>query len=118
MDNLPELPVPSLQLQTTWPDVFPSEKVELNCSVTGSSDWTFIWSRNGQQVQDSDPNVSLSEEGSVLTITAAAQVYSGSYTCKAHHKTKGVTTAASNSLELQVYCKLYFLQSPIFLPNV
>lgn len=114
MDNLPEPPVPSLLLQTTWPDVFPSEKVEFSCSVNGSSEWTFTWSRNGQEVQDSDPNVSLSEEGSMLTITAATQTYSGSYTCKAHHKTKGVTIAASNSVELKVYCKFYCVPSPVF----
>lgn len=115
--NLPALPVPTLRLQTNWLDVFPSEKVEFSCSVAGSSDWTFTWFRSGKEVQDSDPNVSLSEEGSVLTITAA-EMYSGSYTCKAHHKTMGTTTAASNPLILKVYRKFYRLPSPVFLLNV
>ncbi|XP_068608306.1 carcinoembryonic antigen-related cell adhesion molecule 5-like [Brachionichthys hirsutus] len=60
-------------------DVFPSEKVEFICSITGSSHWTFSWSRDGQEVQDSDPNVSLSAEGSMLKLTAATPTYSGSY---------------------------------------
>lgn len=117
MATLPGLPVPTLQLKTKWMDVFPSEEVEFSCSVAGSSDWTFTWFRSGKEVQDSDPNVSLSEEGSVLTITAA-EMYSESCTCKAHHKTMGTTTAPSNSLKLKVYCKFYCLSSPVFLLNV
>ncbi|XP_068588665.1 basement membrane-specific heparan sulfate proteoglycan core protein isoform X2 [Cebidichthys violaceus] len=95
-------PVPSLQLHSEWSDVFPSEKVELSCSVTGSSDWIVTWYRNAQQLEP-DPNVSLSAEGSKLTITAATQTYSGSYSCKAQHKTKSVTTESSNSVKLTVY---------------
>ncbi|XP_075952522.1 Fc receptor-like protein 5 [Anarhichas minor] len=102
MITIYEPPVPSLQLQSEWSDVFPSEKVELSCSVTGSSDWTFTWYRN-TQLQEPDPNVSLSPEGSKLTITAATQTHSGSYSCKAHHKTKSVTTKSSNSVKLTVY---------------
>ncbi|XP_073326373.1 hemicentin-1 [Pagrus major] len=96
-------PVPSLQQQSAWLDVFPSEKVVLNCSVAGSSDWSFTWSRSGQDIQASDPSVSLSAEGSVLTVTADAQTSSGSYSCKGLHKTKGVTTPESNTLKLTVY---------------
>ncbi|XP_068454176.1 hemicentin-2 [Clinocottus analis] len=98
-----EPPLPSLQLHSAWPNVFPSEKVEFKCSVTGSADWTFTWYRNTQQVQDPDPNVSLSAEGSTLTITAATQAYHGDYSCKAHHKTFGVTTKSNNSIKLTVY---------------
>ncbi|XP_035512107.1 hemicentin-1-like [Morone saxatilis] len=93
-------PIPTLELQSTWLDVFPSEKVKFSCSITGSSDWTFTWFRNGAKVQ-SDPNVSLSAEGSILTITAA-KIHSGSYSCKGHHKTKSVFSAVSNSHELKV----------------
>ncbi|XP_070825108.1 cell adhesion molecule CEACAM5 [Chaetodon trifascialis] len=100
-----EPPVPILQLQSTWLDVFPSEKVVFNCNIHGSSDWTFTWFRNDQEVQDSDPNVSLSADQSVLTITAATQTYSGHYSCKGHHKTKGVTTASSLQLKLTVSAK-------------
>ncbi|XP_051280945.1 titin [Dicentrarchus labrax] len=93
-----EPPTPTLELQSTWLDVFPSEKVKFSCSITGSSDWTFTWFRNGTEVQ-LDSNVSA--EGSVLTITAA-EIHSGSYSCKGHHKTKGVSSAVSNSHELKV----------------
>ncbi|XP_034392960.1 titin-like isoform X2 [Cyclopterus lumpus] len=97
-----EPPLPSLQLRSEWSHVFPSEKVEFSCSVTGSADWTFTWYRNTQRVQDPDPNVSLSAEGSKLTITAATQTNQGSYSCNARHKTKNVITK-SNSIELTVY---------------
>ncbi|XP_074500369.1 hemicentin-1 isoform X2 [Sebastes fasciatus] len=96
-------PVPSLQRLSAWLDVFPSEKVKLSCSVTGSSDWTFTWYRDEQKLPDPDPNVSLSAEGSEITITAATQTYTGSYSCKGLHKTKGVTTLASSSVKLTVY---------------
>lgn len=112
MNNLPAPPVPFLQKQSAWLDVFPSEKVVLNCSVAGSSDWAFTWSRSGQDMQASDPSVSLSAEGSLLTVTAEAQTSSGSYSCKGRHKTKGVTTAESNKLELKVYRKFYYVPSP------
>lgn len=108
----PVPPVPFLQQQSAWSDVFPSEKVVLNCSVADSSDWTFTWYRGGQALQDSDPSVSLSAGGSVLTVTAEAQTSSGIYSCKGHHKTKGVTTAESNKLQLSVYRKFYYVPSP------
>uniref|UniRef100_UPI0037E79CD5 Fc receptor-like protein 5 isoform X2 n=1 Tax=Semicossyphus pulcher TaxID=241346 RepID=UPI0037E79CD5 len=98
-----EPPVPSLQLQSTWLDVFPSEKVDFKCTVSDSSDWIFIWQRNKEQVTNSDPNVSVSPDGSILTITAASPAYSGDYSCKGQHKTRGVSTADSNPLKLTVH---------------
>ncbi|XP_076597526.1 hemicentin-1 [Chaetodon auriga] len=100
-----EPPVPTLQLQSTWLDVFPSEKVVFNCKINGSSDWTFTWFRDDQEVQDSDPNVSLPADKSVLKITAATQTYSGQYSCLGHHKTKSVASAPSLPLRLTVYAK-------------
>ncbi|XP_045913321.1 carcinoembryonic antigen-related cell adhesion molecule 5-like isoform X1 [Micropterus dolomieu] len=96
-----EPPIPSLQLQSTWLDVFPSEKVEFKCSINGNSDWTFIWYKNEEKLQDSDPNVSFSPDGSVLTITAA-QTYSGNYSCNGQHKSKDIRAANSSSLTLTV----------------
>lgn len=117
LNILPEPPVPSLQLLSAWPDVFPSEKVEFSCNITDSSDWTFTWDRDGQPVQDADPNVSA--VGSKLTITAATQTYSGNYSCKGHHKTKSdVTTKASKPVQLTVYGKFHDAPSPIFVLNV
>nr|XP_033485460.1 titin isoform X2 [Epinephelus lanceolatus] len=95
-------PEPSVQLLSGWTEVFLSEKVEFSCNVDGSSDWTFTWYRDEQQVQDSDPNVSI--EGSKLTITAASDAQSGSYSCKGHHKTKsGVITGTAIPIKLKVH---------------
>ncbi|KAM4609956.1 obscurin-like protein 1 [Polymixia lowei] len=97
-----DLPKPSVKQQTQWLDVFPSEKVELSCEVQGSSDWTFTWHRDGQQI-NADSAVSLAPEGSILTITPGSQIYSGNYVCRGHHKAKSVTTEDSDSLTLQVH---------------
>lgn len=99
--------MPSLQLQSTWLEVFSSEEVKFKCDVNGSSDWNFIWLRNKEQIKDADPNLSFSVEQSVLTITAANPTQSGSYTCKGVHKTKGTTTVESDPLQLKVSCEYY-----------
>ncbi|XP_077947337.1 hemicentin-1 isoform X3 [Gasterosteus aculeatus] len=100
-----EPPVPSLQRRSERSDVFPSEKVELSCSVPSSAAWTFSWYRDTQQVQNTDPNVALSPDGSNLIITAATQSYSGMYSCKAHTSTSttAVTTKISNSIKITVH---------------
>lgn len=98
--KLPVPPTPSLQQNTAWLDVFPNEKVEFSCAISGSSDWTFIWQRDSVDLNDADQHVSIS--GSVLTITAAAPM-AGHYVCKGRHKTKDVTTPPSNSFEVKVY---------------
>ncbi|KAI9530687.1 hypothetical protein NQZ68_000177 [Dissostichus eleginoides] len=97
-----EPPVPTVERLSSWLDVFPSEKVEFGCNVDGSSDWTFTWYRNAEQLQVTDPNVSAL--GSKLTITATTTTYSGSYSCKGHHKTRPeVTTETSAPVQLTVY---------------
>lgn len=84
------------------------EKVEFKCNIdSDSSNYAFTWSRDRKQIGGSDPNVLLSGEGSVLTITAAAETYSGDYACKAHDVTTGHNTSAANSLKLKVYRKFY-----------
>uniref|UniRef100_A0A3P8S0D3 Ig-like domain-containing protein n=1 Tax=Amphiprion percula TaxID=161767 RepID=A0A3P8S0D3_AMPPE len=93
-------PVPVLQQTSGWLEIFPSEKVKFSCTISGSSDWTFTWYRNGDKI-DADANFSFPGDGSVLTITAATN--SGKYTCKGQHKTKSVMTQSSNSLELKVH---------------
>uniref|UniRef100_A0A3Q3LP34 Immunoglobulin superfamily member 1-like n=1 Tax=Mastacembelus armatus TaxID=205130 RepID=A0A3Q3LP34_9TELE len=99
-NNLPALPVPSLQLQSKWLEVFPSEKVKFICNVSRSSDWNINWIKDGQPIKE--PNLSLSAEKSVLTITAATQTDSGNYGCEVQHKTK-LTKTLSNSLLLKVH---------------
>ncbi|KAM9341839.1 Fc receptor-like protein 5 [Pholidichthys leucotaenia] len=89
-------PVPVLLLQTSWYDVFPSEKVELRCSISNSenSEWTFSWYRDDSKI--------TSDGSSVLTVTADPQKH-GSYFCEGKHKTKGVVTERSQRMELKVY---------------
>nr|XP_019951972.1 PREDICTED: immunoglobulin superfamily member 1-like [Paralichthys olivaceus] len=96
-----EPPVPSLQLQLGWLEAFPSEKVELSCNISGSSEWKIIWHKDNKE-QEEDPNLSFSADRSILTITAATQT-SGSYSCRGQHKTSTVLTNHSNSLEVTVY---------------
>lgn len=96
-------PVPSVHLLTPWHDVFPSEKVEFQCNISNSSEYTFTWSRDGKNILASN-----SGEGSLLTVTVGA-LDSGSYTCKAHHTATGHQTASGNSEMLTVHRKLVSL---------
>lgn len=92
-------PVPSVRRLTRWRDVFPSEKVEFKCSISNSSEYTFTWSRDGQNITATNlPN------GSLLTMTVG-EPDSGSYTCKAHHTATGRQAAAGNSEMLTVHRK-------------
>ncbi|XP_058498237.1 hemicentin-1-like [Solea solea] len=100
--NVYEPPAASLQLLSSWTNVFPTERVQLICNISGVSDWTITWHKNGH-VQGPDISVSFSADGSVLTITSAALTHTGSYICKGLHKTKGVATENSNSLEIDVH---------------
>ncbi|XP_041860410.1 obscurin [Melanotaenia boesemani] len=88
-----EPPLPVLKLKSAHSDVFSSEKVELNCYVDGSSDWTVTWKKDGKEL--------LSENGLVLTITAQTK-HSGGYTCTGQHKTKLVSTVISNQIIVTV----------------
>ncbi|KAG7463221.1 immunoglobulin superfamily member 1-like [Solea senegalensis] len=99
-----EPPAASLQLLSSWTNVFPTERVQLICNISGVSDWTITWHKNGH-VQGPDMNTFFSADGSVLTITSAALTHAGSYVCKGLHKTKGVATENSNSLDINVHEK-------------
>ncbi|XP_060931016.1 hemicentin-2-like isoform X2 [Limanda limanda] len=96
-----EPPVASLLLQSSWLDVFPSEKVELRCNISGSSDWKIVWQKDEQEL-DTGPNLSFSADRSILTITAAAKT-SGVYFCKGQHKTSSARTLPSSQLKVTVY---------------
>ncbi|KAF7656062.1 hypothetical protein LDENG_00047020 [Lucifuga dentata] len=110
-------PTPSLQLESGWLDVFPTENVEFRCSIPGGSEWTFSWYREGQEVLEKDSNMVFAAERSVLTVTAASQLYAGNYVCKGRHKSKAITTGNSNPLLLSVYAhkpKPSVIQTPKF----
>ncbi|XP_029995414.1 titin isoform X2 [Sphaeramia orbicularis] len=95
-------PVPSVQRFPPWSEVFPSEKVTFSCDVIDSSDWTIIWKVNYERLSKTDPHLSFSPNGSVLTITAMSEDQSGNYSCVGQHKVKKVFTEESDFLELMV----------------
>lgn len=94
--SLQDIPKPSVQLITLWPDVFPTEKVELGCRVEGSSVWRFTWYRNGSEIE-------AVGDGATLTIRDATAGHSGQYVCEGRHSSRSVTTNTSDGLTLQVY---------------
>ncbi|CAL8250131.1 unnamed protein product [Arctogadus glacialis] len=110
-DELPlkfnEIPVPLVALQTPWPDVFPSEKVEMNCKMQDSpDDWTYTWYRGGQEVAVQEPGVSFGSDGSQLVIRSARQEHEGEYNCTGQLKGRApVTSEHSKPLSLSVYDK-------------
>lgn len=96
----------SVRLLTKWRDVFLSEKVKFECSISSSSEYTFSWSRDGQEIKASDPNVMLPGDGALLMVTVGApEQSSGSYTCKALHKATKLEVIATNSETLMVHRK-------------
>lgn len=103
--TFPVPPVPIVQLKSANWDVFLSEKVELSCTVDGSSDWTFTWQRNKEELHGA-PGFSFLGDGSVLTVSAENENQSGSYTCKGQHRTRGVSTKeSSNAYNIKVNSK-------------
>ncbi|CAL8275393.1 unnamed protein product [Boreogadus saida] len=110
-DELPlivnEIPVPLVALQTPWPDVFPSEKAEMNCKMQDSpDDWTYTWYRGGQKMAVQEPDVSFGSDGSQLVISSARQEHEGEYNCTGQLKGRApVTSEHSKPLSLSVYDK-------------
>ncbi|CAL8256007.1 unnamed protein product [Gadus morhua 'NCC'] len=102
-----EIPVPLVALQTPWPDVFPSEKAEMNCKMQDSpDDWTYTWYRGGQKMAVQEPGVSFGSDGSQLVISSARQEHEGEYNCTGQLKGRApVTSEHSKPLSLSVYDK-------------
>lgn len=95
------VPVPSVILLSSWPDVFVNEMVNLTCQ-SDSTEWTFSWLKSGQPVS-ADASVSITDQGANLHIMSASRNHMGHYTCKAHHKTRDVHSEPSLPLDLTVY---------------
>ncbi|XP_072223487.1 basement membrane-specific heparan sulfate proteoglycan core protein isoform X2 [Leuresthes tenuis] len=108
-DDVYDPPTPTLKLLTGRPDVFESEVLEFSCEVSGS-DWTFTWYRNG---------VKLVKEGPSFKVPSVTQTDRGQYTCKAHLKSRGVSSGPSNTADVEVYTtkpKPTVTGSPSFAP--
>ncbi|XP_042083135.1 hemicentin-1 isoform X3 [Haplochromis burtoni] len=95
-----EPPVPVLERTSSWSDVFSSEKVVLECKATSSSELIITWKKDGSPL---GPNLSLSPDKSVLTITASSTQDSGNYTCVVEGKKKPSQTKESGPVKIKVY---------------
>ncbi|XP_047216558.1 hemicentin-1-like isoform X1 [Girardinichthys multiradiatus] len=99
--DVQEIPVPLLKPKTQWLDVFPSEGVELSCSMPGSSGWTFTWYKN--PADDAKDTTTMSNEGESLSITNAKAMHRGKYTCSGKLKERFVSSKNSSEVTLHVY---------------
>uniref|UniRef100_A0A096LXD4 Ig-like domain-containing protein n=1 Tax=Poecilia formosa TaxID=48698 RepID=A0A096LXD4_POEFO len=90
-------PKPILKLLSPWSDVYENEVLKFSCEVS-SSEWTVTWHR--------DQNLIANENGLELNIAAAKVSDRGEYSCKAHQKHRGVSSASSNTSTVSVYDKL------------
>ena len=80
--------------------MFYTERVELSCTVEGSSEWKFTWFRDSKEIKAD--HVVLSTDGTTLSIPAASVVDAGEYMCKGQHKNRTLTTYNSDKLTLKV----------------
>uniref|UniRef100_A0AAQ4Q223 Ig-like domain-containing protein n=1 Tax=Gasterosteus aculeatus aculeatus TaxID=481459 RepID=A0AAQ4Q223_GASAC len=94
-------PKPSLKLLSPWPDVFENETVEFRCEVH-SPDWTISWNKGGNESRDELDEIQ-NAEGPFLNLTGIYATYEGGYTCKAHLKSRGVSSGFSNTVNITVY---------------
>ncbi|XP_020785663.2 hemicentin-1-like [Boleophthalmus pectinirostris] len=93
--------VPAVKLHSLWSDVYKNEAVTLSCDA-GSTDWRFSWLKNGQPLTGDDL-LKITDEGSTLQIVSASMSHTGTYVCKAQHKTRTVSSNLSQPLNVKVY---------------
>lgn len=110
-----DIPVPSLNLRTQWVDLFPTESVTLNCGMVSSSDWTYKWFRDDQEIHQEDRAVSFGTDGATLTISSASALHHGRYSCSGQLKDRSVYSNRTSGLTLDVYGKFFFV--PFVLHN-
>lgn len=97
--QISEIPVPTLKLVTEWPDVFPTESVNMSCEMqTDSADWTYAFYRDGTEVQHYN-----SDKGRNLFITSASTSDGGNYSCSGKLKSRDVYSTKGSPLNLHVY---------------
>ncbi|XP_063320916.1 obscurin-like [Pelmatolapia mariae] len=100
--ELSEIPVPTLKLVTKWPDVFPTENVNMRCEMqTDSADWTYAFYRDGTKVQDYNSG----KDTRSLSITSASTSDRGSYSCSGKLKSRDVNSTKGSPLKLNVYAE-------------
>ncbi|XP_015823441.3 Fc receptor-like protein 5 [Nothobranchius furzeri] len=100
--DVKEIPVPVLHNATQWLDVFPTERVELSCGMTGSSGWIFTWFRNKNLIK-ANSSVLIENDGTKLSITAASTSHRGNYSCSGALKGRSVNSKLSKEVMLDIY---------------
>ncbi|XP_039904018.1 basement membrane-specific heparan sulfate proteoglycan core protein-like isoform X2 [Simochromis diagramma] len=99
--QISEIPVPTLKLVTKWPDVFPTESVNMICKMqTDSADWTYAFYRDGTEVQHYN-----SDKDRNLSITSASTSDGGNYSCSGKLKSRDVYSTKGSPLNLHVYAE-------------
>lgn len=97
--TLSEPPTPIIKLETSWTDVFKTEKLRFSCTGPDSI-WTLTWYKDQKK---------LETEGSALNIDSVTKDDKGVYTCKAEIKPRGVSSASSDTKVITVYGKFLLL---------
>ncbi|XP_047446715.1 titin-like [Mugil cephalus] len=96
-----EIPVPDLDRDSQWPDVFLTESVKLKCGMkTHSELWTYTWYKDSQVIEASN-HVSFDEDRTTLSISSASPEHSGSYRCSGKLKRGLVNSTSSSELRLK-----------------
>ncbi|XP_048839568.1 immunoglobulin superfamily member 1-like isoform X3 [Brienomyrus brachyistius] len=78
-----EIPKPELSLDSSHGETYTGERISLSCRVRGASfGWKYLWHKDRQGTELSNPDNS-STDGSSYTIISAALSHSGQYWCRA-----------------------------------
>ncbi|XP_029689969.1 hemicentin-1 isoform X3 [Takifugu rubripes] len=96
------IPNPEVKKRMPWSDVFPTENVILSCEMNSSSDWTYTWYKDGQEVH-TGLGVSFDSNKATLFISSAAATSRGEYKCTGHLINRSVSTGSSSGFNLEVY---------------
>lgn len=96
------VPMPRVKLLSSWSDAIEKEQVMLRCESVGP-DWTFTWFRDGEELAES-PNIKFSDDGAAqLTMSSVPKSLQGLYSCRAHHKTKPVSSGQSQPIRITIH---------------
>lgn len=104
----PEIPKPVLTSIPSWEDVFQNEYVQLFCD-DDSSEWSFVWYRNGEQLQKHD-HWEWAEDDPILNITAAKES-EGEYWCSLTENSRRLHSQKSNIARIKVLGNLAIAHS-------
>ncbi|XP_030589104.1 hemicentin-1 [Archocentrus centrarchus] len=89
-----EKPTLTLTKDPDYQVMFPGESVTFSCAISVSSEWQYLWYKDGSV---------LSESSDKLLVKISATADGGLYTCKARRgPSPGFTTDSSKAIQLQV----------------